>query len=504
MKCFLLILLFLGPVAFSQVQTVSSIKNALRERNITTMEEFIADLPQDLLTNFTLMHESKSLHGSSYAEPRAILFGKTGQWIVTFNGSHSQAAGSMIEMMLYEPKTKTYAFHEIDFSGTTPVFHESPTKCLACHGSNPRPIWDHYNAWPGAYGDVDDRYNLEEHKYLTAFIEKAPAHPRYKLLKNLKEGYKLSGPSIRNGMTERSMMNRNRDFNLVLYQQRMKDVAFKISKHPKFPQIKSLLLYFLSKCYVEPKSNYQGDGPDYSRPDDVVASMLKKLKDGQHSNLTSPFLPDQFLDYLFTRLETDTTEWYLNSRGLATYKNLRDGSDRQHESWLTYLLEYIPEYQEFYKSQDLDYQVIKIPQSTPKDRTQVCEELLPLTQEGIKLLGQPLTPIDTPHMTMRGERVCRGVPQKCEIIYRTLPQICLKCHTQSTTEAKIYIPFHEFPEMVALGDKTLPRKMFSYISARTMPMRTANDDIPYQQYIEHDFPKLKQYLQDLLKKAPAP
>lgn len=503
MRFLLIFLTFLSliPLSFSQTtHSVDSIRDMIRERNIRTMDEFISELPKDILTHYTLMHESKSLHGASFAEPRALLFGQTGQWIVSFNGSSGQAAGNMVEMMIYNPKDKTYAFHELDFSGPAPVLKENPTKCLACHGSNPRPIWDHYNAWPGAYGDVDDRYTEMEYKYLQEFVSKASSHPRYKHLKNLASGYKLSFPGIRNGMTERTMVNRNRDFNLVLYKQKMKDVVAEIGTHEKFNQLKPLLLYFLSKCYKDPKVNYQGDGPDFSSPDPIIGPMLKKLTLGNHPDLSSPFRPDQFLDYVFSRLGVDTQSWYLNSRDIPTYKNLRDGSDRQHESWTSYMLDYAPEARDHFKTENVSFQVITLPLANLKDRKS-CDEWLPQTAEAIKLLGTPLPPVNTPDMSMQGERVCRGTPRKCEVIYRTLPQICLKCHTQVQGQSKIYLSFHDFPEMISRGDSQMPEKMLTYIKNRTMPMRTSGDTEQFKKYLDNDYPKLKQYIENLLKKV---
>lgn len=503
MRFLLITLIFLRmiPLSFSQtIHSVESIRNMIRERNIRSMDEFISELPSDILTHYTLMHESKSLHGSSFIEPRAILFGSNGQWIVSFNGSSTQGAGDMVEMMLYNPTEKSYGFHELDFTGSAPVLKENPTKCLACHGSNPRPIWDHYNRWPGAYGDVDDRYTQDEYKYLQAFIATTPSHPRYKHLKNLKEGYKLSSPSLRNGMTERTMVNRNRDFNLVLYKQKMKDVAFEMSTHPKFNELKALLLYFLAKCYKDPKVNYQGDGTDLTQPDAGASAILKSLSLGKHPNLSSPFMPDQFLDYVFTRLGVDTNSWYLNSRDIPTYKSLKDGSDRQHETWTSYVLEHAPEYKDFFKTEQVSFQVVTLALSTLKDQKS-CEEWLPQAGQAVKLLGQPLPPVNTPEMTMRGERVCRGIPRKCETIYRSVPQICLKCHTQVQGNEKLYLPFHDFPEMVSRGETSLPTKTLEHIKNRTMPMRASGDSEMFKKYIDHDYPKLKKYLEDLLNKA---
>jgi hypothetical protein len=493
----LFLILFCCSSVFAEVVTVQSIRNSIRDNNVRTMDEFISKLPADLLKNFTLMHDSKSLHGSSYEEPRALLFGKTGQWVVSFNGSASQAAGNMVEMMIYDPFTKTYAFHELDFSKETPVLHESPSKCLACHGSIPRPIWDHYNNWPGAYGAVDDRYTEKEYEYLTAFIKKAPTHPRYKHLKNLKEGYTLSRPGIRDGLTERSLVNRNRDMNIVLNQQRMHDVATELMNHNDFQKIKPLLFYFLSKCYMPMNSTYQGDGQIAHST--VVDEVVKSIAAGRDINHPYPFQPEQFLDYVFSRLEVDTSLWYINSRDLETYKIFRDGSERLHESFINEFLPAAPEYADYYSIRETDYQIKKIRQAFAKNKSQACADLKTEAMEAVKVLRKPLPDVNTPDMTMNGERVCSGSPIKCRIIYRNLPSICLKCHTQQPGGGKIYIPFHEFPERVEAGNKFLTEKMYHYITTGRMPMRTGGDAAAFKKYSDNDYPKLKKYLEELLK-----
>ena len=43
-----------------------------------------------------------------------------------------------------------------------PVFSElNPPACRDCHGDDPRPIWDAYPVWPGAYGEVDDAATVQ-------------------------------------------------------------------------------------------------------------------------------------------------------------------------------------------------------------------------------------------------------------------------------------------------------------------------------------------------------
>ena len=478
--------------------SVDFINAMLKDKNIQTMEDYISELPEEYRENFTLMHKSNSLHGSSYENPRAILFGKSGHWIFTFNGSPSQEAGEMIEIMHYDSTNKKYNFHEIDFSGPSPVFHENPTKCLACHGSTPRPIWDHYNKWPGAFGADDDRYTEEEYKYLEAFMKKAPEHPRYKHLLKLEEGYKLSRPGYRNGLSERTMTNRNRDLTLLLNQQRMKDVVQEMASHSDFPKVKGLIFYLLSKCYLPAGSTYQGDGMRVD--DEFMKKIINKIKNAELPSNSYPFAPERSLDFIFSRLEVDTQNWYLSSRDLASYKSFQDGSERLHESFLNYFLAYTPEFREYFRLETIDYQIAPVTLAFVKNKPEACQEFGSMAIDGARALRSPLPDVNLPGMTMRGERVCTGIPRKCKTIYRTLPQICLKCHTQSEGGNKLYLPFHELPEMAQEQNTELIQKMYSYITSFRMPMRTSGDTAAFKQYSTNDYPKLKTYLEELLKK----
>jgi hypothetical protein len=67
--------------AMAQSLTITDIKNQIADNNIQTMESFIAHLPHEMKTNFTLMHDSKSLHASDFMRPRALLFDKKANYV---------------------------------------------------------------------------------------------------------------------------------------------------------------------------------------------------------------------------------------------------------------------------------------------------------------------------------------------------------------------------------------------------------------------------------------
>src|SRR5690606_3549658 len=193
-----MIIFFLFLTSSLYAQSLGDLEALIKKEDIQTMDDFLQKLPDVFHKNYSLVHSSGSLHGSSFERPRVLMFNQDASTVITFNGDESQDAGSMIELMTYNKESRTYAFHEIEFSDEVKI-HKNPAKCLTCHGTTPRPIWDHYNTWEGAYGRDDDRLTLEEKRYLDQFIAGAPTHPRYRVLQNLEEVYKPSHSTIRNG-----------------------------------------------------------------------------------------------------------------------------------------------------------------------------------------------------------------------------------------------------------------------------------------------------------------
>lgn len=130
------------------------------------------------MTLHTLMYDSFSLQGSSFAEPRVIVFGPDADFIFTFNGSTRQSRGFAIETMEFDRSSGQFLFREVAFKAEmqsaaaddrlkkSEIDYEDPFiqvskpnigKCTQCHGTDPNPIWETYFLWPGAYGSNDDR-----------------------------------------------------------------------------------------------------------------------------------------------------------------------------------------------------------------------------------------------------------------------------------------------------------------------------------------------------------
>ena len=135
----------------------------------------IAALSPSYVAAHTLAYQSFSLHESSFENPRAIVFGNTGDLVMTFNGNPSQRSYSNLEVMTFD-RAKGYEFREITFlkepnAASSPGLEESdieirtptvliskpnPQVCTQCHGERAIPIWQPYFTWPGMYGSDDD------------------------------------------------------------------------------------------------------------------------------------------------------------------------------------------------------------------------------------------------------------------------------------------------------------------------------------------------------------
>jgi hypothetical protein len=168
--------------------TFDSLQRLIQSREIHGIDELIAALPEDLRGHYTLVFESRSLQGASYANPRVILFSSDARLVVTYNGDPQERGYDAVETMEFDPGTAAFVFREIRFgsgsdAGPPIVSAANPSRCAACHGTPARPIWDTPPTWPGVYGE---RYkaglSAAEAKGIAAFLKLQQRHPRYRPL----------------------------------------------------------------------------------------------------------------------------------------------------------------------------------------------------------------------------------------------------------------------------------------------------------------------------------
>lgn len=166
--------------------TYSDLVSLIREKNVTSVETLLPQLPQELRSHYVLMHTSESLQAASYENPRVILFGEDAQLTCTFNGDPEHAGYDTIECFQFHKAQRRFEFRQIEFPKNAPVkFSElnrstdGRVSCTSCHGADPRPNWNDYDSWPGVYGEGDDK---PDHEKQQRFITGMGQHPRYKWL----------------------------------------------------------------------------------------------------------------------------------------------------------------------------------------------------------------------------------------------------------------------------------------------------------------------------------
>ena len=165
----------------------------IRDKELRKIDSVIENLPEEYLQNFTLAFGSRSLHGSSYDNPRAILFGNTAKLVLAFNGDPTHSQYHSLEAMQFRENSKVFELRSISFENGVRFSDKNPPVCQNCHGIEPRPIWSSYDYseienlehWPGFYGSTHDApvLNEREHKAYARFRKLAAEHPRYRFLK---------------------------------------------------------------------------------------------------------------------------------------------------------------------------------------------------------------------------------------------------------------------------------------------------------------------------------
>jgi hypothetical protein len=216
-------------------------ETAQTEKRILTLDEVLFEIGHqfpELRSNYILMHESRSRQEASYEFPRVIAFTDDARFVLTFNGDPN--ARGYYEIEMYEFKGIPFNLNEnpldvplngmIDienyqsegFHFQRIVFEPSPdyphkrayaaeksfpvlrpineALCQGCHSKNPRPNWEAYNRWEGAYFPSDriafgEKYLLgymtPEHEGFDLFYTRQAHSGRYRFLLGLNERFVL-------------------------------------------------------------------------------------------------------------------------------------------------------------------------------------------------------------------------------------------------------------------------------------------------------------------------
>jgi len=275
---------------------------------------------------FTLAYRSHSLHGASYVNPRALVFGRTGKLILTFNGAPDQDAYDKLEVMRFDDQSHKFEFREIAFKESNTqipwnhrilppdqISSRPEIRCSSCHGPNPRPIWEPYFTWPGFYGADDDssyiRFakesanipkemfisdtlvrmyggsdgrpsekfnNNKEYQHLVTFFRQQKTHLRYQYLIDgfFRRINQAKGSTNGNGL---SYLNPNTQLTIRLSKLNGLRIAKEINSDPSLRKMAARYLFLNSNCKEDLLGDAQAAIP--LKPEGIRDEVIQGVTD---------------------------------------------------------------------------------------------------------------------------------------------------------------------------------------------------------------------------------
>lgn len=234
------------------------LKKLIVQKHITKVDDLVSHFPAFMLQNPVLVYESHGLNRNlvTPSNPRTILFNEDGSLIVAFTknpGDAAIAAGADgVEVLNFNYDSGKYEMRMIVLNGSKIPFAKrgqepqvNSATCLKCHGNNPRPIFQDYDAWPGVYGSFGfsglAATGSVEFQNFEKFQTARPLMDRYKYLKPTRfvkseDGWRLQASGYKYGATNvlfATTVQRNMEIRL----------AMKMLSNPTMNKFSNLLAY---------------------------------------------------------------------------------------------------------------------------------------------------------------------------------------------------------------------------------------------------------------------
>ncbi len=256
---------FLGWQAHAY--SVLELQELVNKNAVTSVEELLPLLPDDLRRNFTLQHTSSGLQEASYEFPRIFLFGIAGDFILTFNGHPSQAGFDKLEILEFDTQEKKFHLYEAGFSGVGRMeVTKDPAKCLACHGNargEIHPIFKDYSLWPGFFGSNHDspQRNPQELAALKEFNLGRAEHPRYQhLVYEKRQEGKPEAPFFRESRFNYESMPNIRLMDYLHWLNGVR-LSARLRESPHYRALLPLLVYFANSLAGFSKEEFSQEDP---------------------------------------------------------------------------------------------------------------------------------------------------------------------------------------------------------------------------------------------------
>jgi hypothetical protein len=225
-----------------------------------------------------LLFQSRSVQTATPEAPRAILFGDDARLLLTFNGDSREDRYDVLETIEWIPETSAFRLREVSFpgAGQAPIVSEAnPPLCLRCHGDPPRPIWDTYPSWPGAFREQEraEAASMERNAF-HAFLAHRNEHDRYRWLAGIDELLESKATAEATIYEGGASFSANASFGMLLQPLRYRSIAAALARTPLFPTYRFALLGALARACAD--QNLAQFFPDAERAD--VAAAFERFE----------------------------------------------------------------------------------------------------------------------------------------------------------------------------------------------------------------------------------
>ncbi|MCX6123974.1 MAG: hypothetical protein NTV34_04390, partial [Proteobacteria bacterium] len=308
-----LVLVMLAESLTYSATLTASLETIVNGNASQTVEDFLKSLPPELKSRPVLLYKSQSLQTATYKAPRVLLSQPNGLLVLAFNGQDAREGSDKVESMEYDAAAAKFIFRELSFSSAgIDVSKANPPQCMTCHrGSDPRPIWESYDRWPGAFGSSDDSLTSEEFEPFVEFLNSAATTPRYDKI-NLDH---LLPVATKSNFLGRLPFEPNITFTHTLSRLNFKRIARLIAETPDYARFKYAVAGGLGCDSVNDMlpDAYQAASKYYTANSLAEARMLK-------NSFGDEYVFDDTLSFrsVFESRGIDTSDWFMNFKGGLT------------------------------------------------------------------------------------------------------------------------------------------------------------------------------------------
>lgn len=157
--------------------SIDGIQAYIARHGVRQVKDILSALPPAMRSNYTLVAQSSGLQASSETEPRIVMFGADGRFLLSVQSAPGPKREALEIGQLRDDGR--WIFQEIQVATNT-VSGES---CVTCHGAeHPRPIWHEYDQWPGVFGADGDKLTSGEAATITRIKAGQAASDRFHIL----------------------------------------------------------------------------------------------------------------------------------------------------------------------------------------------------------------------------------------------------------------------------------------------------------------------------------